>query len=154
MRVLVMGLPGSGKTTLSEHLSDYLGAVHINADFVRNCFNDHDFSMHGRMRQASRMRALCDLALRLSPIVLGDFVCPTPKSRDLFQADFTIWMDTIGASRFPDTDGIFVAPSRYDIRVVEFPQPEQVAGIAWTVAREAFSKRSRHSPLDTPVVCS
>ena len=60
--VLIMGLPGSGKTTLAKELVPLLNAKWLNADKVRTEYNDWDFSAEGRVRQANRMR---DLAKKL-----------------------------------------------------------------------------------------
>ena len=60
--ILIMGLPGSGKTTLAEELAPMLNAKRLNADEVRKEANDWDFSEEGRKRQAKRM---ADFALKL-----------------------------------------------------------------------------------------
>ena len=44
MKILIFGLPGSGKTTLAEPLAKLLGGVHINADEVRKQYEGHDMS--------------------------------------------------------------------------------------------------------------
>ena len=46
-----MGLPGSGKTYLSERLVPLIDAAWYNADVVRKMANDWDFSEDGRNRQ-------------------------------------------------------------------------------------------------------
>ena len=53
--ILIMGLPGSGKTTLANELAPMLEAKRLNADEVRKEANDWDFSQEGRKRQAKRM---------------------------------------------------------------------------------------------------
>ena len=60
MKILVMGLPGSGKTYLSERLVPLLNAAWYNADVVRKMANDWDFSEDGRKRQSNRMRTFAD----------------------------------------------------------------------------------------------
>ena len=60
--ILIMGLPGSGKTTLANELAPLLNAKRLNADEVRKEANDWDFSEEGRKRQAKRM---ADFALKL-----------------------------------------------------------------------------------------
>ena len=93
--ILVMGLPGAGKTTLANELAPKLNAKRLNADEVRKAANDWDFSSEGRKRQAKRM---AEMALKLKKegnYVVVDFICPTPEARSLFPADYTVWVDTI-----------------------------------------------------------
>ena len=116
-----MGLPGSGKTTLAEHLQqriweDGRTCAWFNADKVREQYDDWDFSEAGRIRQSIRMRDLAKNAT--TDYVICDFVAPTPEIRDLFSADVTVWVDTIDVGRFEDTNKIFVQPVRYDHRVL------------------------------------
>ena len=115
--ILVMGLPGAGKTTLAEEIAPKLKAKRLNADEVRKSANDWDFSEEGRKRQAKRM---ADFALKLKNqgnYVVADFICPTPEARSLFPADFVIWVDTIKEGRFEDTNQMFVKPEKYHFHV-------------------------------------
>ena len=118
-KILIMGLPGAGKTYLANILHKIIDAVWINADKVRSEANDWDFSPEGRKRQANRMKNLANSALSNNKHVIADFVCPTPQTRKDFDADFVIWMDTIKKGRFDDTNKMFIAPKRYDYRVTE-----------------------------------
>lgn len=142
-RILIMGLPGSGKTYFAERLKKYLEEhssfdsmprykmaqyelppVHykskvdwFNADDVRRKFNDWDFSREGRIRQSLRM---LEFAMKCSgDYVICDFVAPLPEMRHNFKADWTIWMDTIDAGRYEDTNKAFVPPDIYDFRITE-----------------------------------
>ena len=115
--ILIMGLPGAGKTTLAEKLALLIDAKRLNADEVRKAANDWDFSEEGRKRQARRM---ADLALKLKSDgnnVIADFICPTPEARKLFPADYIVWVDTIKAGRFDDTNQMFVKPEKYNFHV-------------------------------------
>jgi adenylylsulfate kinase len=136
-RILIMGLPGSGKTYFAERLKTYLEqhgtTSHIpemmpitglnatvtwfNADDVRRKYNDWDFSKEGRIRQSIRM---LEFALASNTdYVICDFVAPIPEMRNNFKADWTIWMDTIESGRFEDTNKMFVPPEVYDFRINE-----------------------------------
>jgi adenylylsulfate kinase len=115
--ILIMGLPGSGKTTLADELATLLTAKRLNADEVRKEANDWDFSEEGRKRQSKRM---ADFALKLKKEgnnVIADFICPTPQARALFPSDYVIWVDTIKEGRFDDTNKMFVKPEQFDFHV-------------------------------------
>jgi adenylylsulfate kinase len=123
-RILIMGLPGAGKTTLAEALRDRLWQLGrtvtwLNADAVRQQHNDWDFSQEGRIRQSQRMRESADTAT--TDYVIADFVAPLNAMRSKFDADWTVWVDTIKESRFADTDVMFIPPTsfEYDFRVTE-----------------------------------
>lgn len=114
-----MGLPGSGKTTLAKNLNTKLDSKWLNADKVRKDFDDFDFSPEGRIRQAHRMRNLAEEILKEKKHAIVDFICPTEKTREIFAADVTIWLDTIKFGRYDDTNQMFEIPTKYDFRVNE-----------------------------------
>jgi hypothetical protein len=117
-KILIMGLPGAGKTYLAKELQKHLeDCVWFNADEVRKSFNDWDFSKEGRVRQSIRM---ADLAAEVNnKYVIADFVAPLPEMRHNFKADWVIWVDTIEQGRFEDTNKMFTPPEVYDFRVTE-----------------------------------
>jgi len=117
MKILIMGLPGSGKTTLAKILAPMFNAVWLNADKVRKESDDWDFSDEGRKRQSLRMWTYAEEAIEKNRNVVADFICPTEQTRAEFKADYIIWMDTIKESRFDDTNRMFEAPTDYDFRV-------------------------------------
>jgi len=49
--------------------------------------------------------------------VIADFICPTPESRNLFPADYIVWVDTIKKGRFDDTNKMFVKPEKFNCHV-------------------------------------
>lgn len=142
-KILIMGLPGSGKTYFAERLKKYLEDFSsvdnmplekmatietlptiykakvdwFNADVVRRRYNDWDFSNEGRIRQSLRM---FEFALKSTgDYVICDFVAPLPEMRNNFKADWTVWMDTIDSGRFEDTNKAFIPPDLYDFRITE-----------------------------------
>ena len=120
MKILIFGLPGSGKSTLAEPFAQLIGGVWLNADQVREEYNDWDFSPEGRMRQAMRMKFLADGVVKAGKIAVADFVCPTEKARQEFNADFIVWMDTIEKGRYEDTNKIFETPTNSNYHVSEW----------------------------------
>jgi adenylylsulfate kinase len=107
MKILICGLPGSGKTTLAEPFAKLIGATWINADKIREEYNDWDFSPEGRTRQANRMRYIADGIVKAGKICVADFVAPTRQTRHEFNADYVVWMDTIKEGRFEDTNAMY-----------------------------------------------
>jgi adenylylsulfate kinase len=115
--ILIMGLPGSGKTTLANEIAPSLNAKRLNADEVRKEANDWDFSEEGRKRQAKRMAEKAEKHKQEGHHVVADFVCPTPEARSLFPADYIVWVNTIKEGRFDDTNKMFVKPEKFDCQV-------------------------------------
>jgi len=119
-KILIMGLPGSGKTTLAEVLVRKLNAAWFNADAVRqDIYSELGFSPEDRLAHATRMGKLCDWAKMGGSYVIADFVCPTNETREAFAADFTIWVDRIQEGRYEDTNKMFQKPEQYDIKLKE-----------------------------------
>ncbi|SVA13847.1 uncharacterized protein METZ01_LOCUS66701 [marine metagenome] len=120
MKILVMGLPGSGKTYLAQRLQPLLRAAWYNADKLREMASDSDFSKEGRIRQSLRMRAFADFESKQGRTVICDFICPTKETRKNFAPDVVIWLDTIKEGRFEDTNALFEEPTNFDFRIKEW----------------------------------
>lgn len=158
MKILVCGLPGSGKTWLAERLVKQIdNCAWYNADVLRRCSNDWDFSLEGRIRQANRMKTFADFERNNGRWVICDFVAPTTKSREAFNPDFVIWVDTIQQGRvvssklnelkniqnlpfnanllsnskeFYETNKIFEPPEKINKRITHFLNDEEIKKIA------------------------
>jgi len=117
MKILVMGLPGAGKTTLASKLVPLINAKWLNADKVRREANDWDFSQEARKRQAKRMADFAEKYKKEGHFVVADFICPTPEARKLFNPDYVVWVDTINKGKFEDTNEMFVKPEKYNFKV-------------------------------------
>ena len=131
MKILIMGLPGSGKTYLAERLQPLLKAAWYNADKVRGMAGDWDFSDEGRTRQSLRMKNLADFETSHNRFVICDFVCPTEETRNIFEPDILSWYDTIKEGRFEDTNKIFEEPSSCDFKIEEWNETNHI-----TIAEE------------------
>lgn len=122
IKILVMGLPGSGKTYFTERLVEHFKQNNrtidwFNADEIRKQYDDWDFTWEGRLRQAYRMKKLADEST--SDYVVCDFVAPLPIMRDVFGADWIVWMDTVNSGQYEDTNKMFTVPTKYDFRITE-----------------------------------
>lgn len=116
MKILIMGLPGAGKTTLAEALSKELSAIHLNADEMRNkVWTDLTFTYEDRIKQAQRMGALSDILNAKGYNTIADFICPTEETRKVFGEAFTIWVNRIDKGRFEDTNKLFEKPSQVNV---------------------------------------
>jgi len=125
-----MGLPGSGKTHLAKRLHVHLNCAWYNADKVREMANDWDFTDAGRRRQSERMNTIATFEAVRGRTVICDFVCPTGETRKEFNADITIWMNTIEAGRFDNTNKIFEEPTNFDYIIESFQSDEWILDLA------------------------
>ena len=130
-KILICGLPGAGKTWLAERLVKQLkDCAWFNADKIREAANDWDFTPEGRTRQAQRMYALCDFENWNERNALADFVAPTEATREEFDADVTIWINTINEGRYEDTNKMFEPAETADFIITEHMTEEEVPAFA------------------------
>ena len=141
-RILVMGLPNSGKSQLAKQIYEKLSPWKFdiglyNADQVRKDADDWDFSIEGRERQAKRMFDLCNK----HDIGISDFVCPTQNTRKIFNADVSIWMNTKHYSKYKDTNAMFEKPEDTTFTVKDPGDNEQVLERIGTIIDMMFESR-------------
>ena len=123
MKILIMGLPGSGKTWLGSRIAKHFSIPYWDADVVREIYNDWDFSITGRAIQTERIRTLAEL----DPISISGYVCPLPALRHKFNPDALIWMDTIQEGRYDDTNKLFHPPLKIaDLRITKWIDENQL----------------------------
>lgn len=130
MKILIMGLPGAGKTHLALRLHVHLNSAWYNADTVRKMANDWDFSETGRRRQSERMNSIATFEATRARTVICDFVCPTGETRKTFNADITIWMDTITEGRYDNTNKIFEKPDEVNYHIKSFMSDKEILDFA------------------------
>ena len=114
-KILIIGLPGSGKTTSAFELKKKLKASWLNADKVRKKFNDWDFSRKGVLRQAKRMKSLAKKSKK--SFIIADFICPYEEGRKIFKPDYLIWMNTIKRGRLSTFNKTFEKPKKFDFKI-------------------------------------
>jgi len=119
MIIQIIGLPGAGKTTLASAVSEWINAIHINADAVRkHVSNDLGFSLADRVEQARRLGGMARMFQEQGHNVVVDFVCPTKETCESFgKPDFLIWVDRVKESKFQDTNAMWEIPSHFDLRI-------------------------------------
>ncbi len=139
-KILIMGLPGAGKTTLALTLAPMLKAVLFNADSVRaNINRGLGYSLEDRIEHARRMGWLCDRVVEAGHTAIADFVCPTPETRAAFGNAFVVFVDRIQRGRFEDTNRLFVHPAGFDLRVEPEGSPSYWAEMIF--ARLSLNRR-------------
>ena len=127
MIIQIIGLPGSGKTTLATALADRINAVHLNADYVRSTINsDLGFTPKDRVEHSRRLGEMARMLSGQGLIVVVDFICPTLDARTAFgKPNILVWMDTITEGRFEDTNKLWEKPTEFDYHFVSYDSKGQ-----------------------------
>ena len=151
-KILIMGLPGSGKTTLAKEVVKSLKADWFNADKIRGKYNDWDFSREGILRQVKRMRKLADKSKK--KFVVADFICPIEEQFKIFKPHYIVWMDTIAKSRYPHINRIFKKPKKFNLRVTskdcevwKIPIIDLIKKYKWNNKKETGQMLGRFQPF-------
>ena len=132
MIIQIIGLPGSGKTTLATALKERINAIHLNADYVRATINsDLGFTIEDRIEHARRLGEMARMLEGQGHTVIVDFICPTELTRAAFgNPNILIWMDTISEGRFEDTNKIWEDPQATYISFIDHQlSPEEKASV-------------------------
>ena len=151
-KILIMGLPGAGKTTLANALAPLLNAVVFNADAVRaNLSRDLGFSHQDRVEHARRMGWMCDRVVEAGGTAIADFICPTPETRMAFGDAFKIWLDRIDTGRFEDTNRMFIHPDHFDLRFLRTARRNTGQSRRWPGCGRHSIRRSRQRCLSAAI---
>jgi Adenylylsulphate kinase len=93
-KILIMGLPGAGKTTLATALAPLLNAVVFNADAVRaNLSRDLGFTHADRIEHARRMGWMCDRVVEAGGTVVAamrERLRPSARPKELQAKSTTV----------------------------------------------------------------
>ena len=113
-RILVMGMPGSKKDSISQKLATIFdNATLINSMQERIAAKDVDFTEDGQLRHCYRMLGLARQTQ--ANVTVIDMACPLPKMREILNPDIIIWVSDLAESKFTELNKIYVAPVKYDI---------------------------------------
>ena len=113
-RILVMGLPGSAKNSITTKLAERFENSHvINSMHERIQHKDVDFTADGQMRHCYRLLNLA----RNSPgtITVINMACPLPKMRTILNPDIVVWVSDRDSCQYEELNKMYVPPAYYDI---------------------------------------
>lgn len=113
-RILVMGMPGSLKNSISEKLTaKFENASIINSMQQRILHKDVDFSIDGQMRHCYRILNLARNSK--SKVTIINMACPLPKMRQILNPDIVVWVSDKTECQYSELNEIYVPPIFYDI---------------------------------------
>ncbi len=132
MIIQIVGLPGSGKTTLAKELASRINAIHLNADEVRSDLNkDLGFTKEDRVEHSRRLGALSRLLDSQGHHVVVDFINPTSETREAFgKVDKVIWRNRKPTRDYPDTTAMWELPLNVDLMFDDLIESQDAARLS------------------------
>jgi adenylylsulfate kinase len=130
--IQIVGLPGSGKTTLAKELASRINAIHLNADEVRSDLNkDLGFTKEDRVEHSRRLGALSRLLDSQGHHVVVDFINPTSETREAFgKVDKVIWRNRKPTRDYPDTTAMWELPLNVDLMFDDLIESQDAARLS------------------------
>jgi nicotinamide riboside kinase len=123
-RILIMGLPGSGKTTLADELHELILSLGLRSRWLNeNRLKEEYPNLTMDQIQEMANDATVDY-------VVGDFEARKSHERRYFNAHYMIWINTIAEEDYQFLNYGFEPPFRYNVCVTTKDAPK------W--AREIF----------------
>lgn len=123
IRILIMGLPGSGKTRLAKRVAKLLPrsvVLHSTQERVRA--KDVDRGPDGQNRHAYRMLELC--RQQEAEYVIIDMGCPLPEQREILNPDIVVWLNNRQGTPCKEAEANFVPPEFWDAKFFKAGQQE------------------------------
>ena len=144
MVIWLIGMSGSGKTTIGRAIANQLrklapNTVLLDGDEIRGVFaydqGDHPYAIEGRLINAERITALCELldrqGIHVVCCVLSIFPEMRSGNRHRFSAYFEVFMDApLSVLESRDVKGLYASARRGEAKNVvgvdiPFPRPDQ-----------------------------
>ena len=125
-RILIMGLPGAGKTTLAKELHELI----LSLDITSAWLNENQLKKEYPNLTIDKIHELCNN--HKVDYVVADFESPTSFMRRSIAPHYTIWVNTIPEEDYNLVGHGFEPPFRYNFCVTTKDAPH------W--AREIFER--------------
>ena len=114
-KLLVCGLPGAGKTWLTRELVSILDCTWLNNDMIREGPHaEIGWSEADRIEHAHRVGQWADILIADGRHCIIDMIAPTDDCRKALDPDYTVFLDTVSTSNYPDTNALWEPPTDAD----------------------------------------